>query len=65
MPALPFIKTRLNVSWMPSAYPSQVNSLGEHLRVRRLGLLQREVAAKLGVVSPSLIGNWATPNPTC
>jgi hypothetical protein len=36
---------------LPAAYPRGLSTLGDHLRKRRLdlGLLQREVADKLGV----------------
>ncbi len=36
---------------MPGAYPQQLSTLGDHLKKRRLdlGLLQKEVAMKLGV----------------
>lgn len=41
------------------AYPTQVNNLGCEIRVRRLdlGLLQREVAARLGT-TPQTLSNW-------
>jgi transcriptional regulator with XRE-family HTH domain len=40
-------------------YPAQLTTLGDHVRKRRLdlGLLQREVAEKLGVTA-STIWNW-------
>ena len=48
-------------AWKPSSlpYPAQLNTLGGHLRKRRLdlGLLQREVAEQIGVTA-STIWNW-------
>jgi len=46
---------------LPPAYPRQLNTLGDHLRKRRLdlGLLQREAADKLGV-DATTICNWET-----
>ena len=43
----------------PLPYPAQLNTLGDHIRKRRLdlGLLQREVAEELGVTE-STIWNW-------
>ena len=43
----------------PKGYPAQLNTLGDHMRKRRLdlGLLQREVAEKIGVTE-STIWNW-------
>ena len=45
----------------PDGYPRALRTLGDHLRRRRLdlGLLQREVAEKLGVTKDS-IHNWET-----
>lgn len=42
-----------------TAYPQQLKTLGDHLRKRRLdlGLLQKEVAKKIGV-NKSTITNW-------
>ena len=58
--ALPFSHGQLKTQ-KPSSlpYPAQLNTLGDHLRKRRLdlGLLQREVAQKLGVTE-STIWNW-------
>ena len=44
---------------LPNQYPRQLNSLGDHLRKKRLdlGLLQREVADQLGV-DPTTVTNW-------
>ena len=44
---------------LPVAYPRELRTLGDHLRKRRLdlGLLQREVAEKLGV-DEMTVCNW-------
>jgi transcriptional regulator with XRE-family HTH domain len=44
---------------MSSQYPKQINTLGDHLRTRRLNLnlLQRHVADQIGV-HPLTIANW-------
>ncbi len=44
---------------LPEAYPKEINTLGDHLRKRRLdlGYLQREVAVIIGV-DESTITNW-------
>ena len=41
------------------AYPKELNTLGDHLRKRRLdlGLLQREVAERVGVDETTIL-NW-------
>ena len=46
---------------LPPAYPRQLNTLGDHLRKRRLdlGLLQREMADRLGV-DETTVHNWET-----
>ena len=58
--SLPFCHFQLTAR-KPSSlpYPAQLNTLGDHLRKRQLdlGLLQREVAEKLGVTD-STIWNW-------
>ena len=43
----------------PSQYPKQINTLGDHIRTRRLDLklLQRQVADQIGV-HPLTITNW-------
>lgn len=43
---------------MPTGYPRGINTLGDHLRKRRLdlGLLQREVAERIGV-DPATVTN--------
>ncbi len=44
---------------LPTAYPKYLDTLGDHLRKKRLdlGLLQREVAVQIGV-DESTIWNW-------
>jgi len=44
---------------LPRGYPGTLGTLGDHLRRRRLdlGLLQREVAERLGV-APGTVTNW-------
>ncbi|HKZ19449.1 MAG TPA: helix-turn-helix transcriptional regulator [Acidimicrobiia bacterium] len=44
---------------MPEAYPRELLTLGDHLRKRRLdlGLLQKDVAARLGVTKDT-VRNW-------
>jgi len=54
MATLPFCRMRLRAEKPKStAYPRELNTLGNHLRKRRpdLGLLQRDVAAAIGVGS--------------
>ena len=58
--ALPFCHVRLTARKpSPAAYPKEMKTLGDHLRKRRLdlGLLQREVADRLGVTKDT-IHNW-------
>ena len=57
MPFCHFELTARKPSSLP--YPAQLDTLGDHLRKRRLdlGLLQREVAERLGVTA-STIWNW-------
>ena len=45
----------------PDGYPEELRTLGNHLRAKRLdlGLLQREVARKLGVTEDT-VHNWET-----
>jgi DNA-binding XRE family transcriptional regulator len=51
----------------PAAYPRQLSTLGDHLRKRRLdlGLLQKDVARRVGVKTPAVTA-WelgqATPS---
>jgi transcriptional regulator with XRE-family HTH domain len=42
-----------------AGYPKQINNLGDEIRVRRLdlGLLQKDVATRLGVCAETL-SNW-------
>ena len=44
---------------MPAAYPKELNTIGDHLRRRRLDqeLLQRQVAGRLGVNKGTIV-NW-------
>jgi len=44
---------------LPEAYPTQLETLGDHLRKRRLdlGLLQRQVAEELGI-RKGTVYNW-------
>ncbi len=58
--ALPFCSLTLkSTKPLPAQYPKELNTLGDHLRKRRLdlGLLQREVAEQIGV-DESTITNW-------
>ncbi len=58
--ALPFCSLTLKAKVpLSKHYPKQINSLGDHLRKRRLDLqlLQKEVAEKIGV-DTSTIHNW-------
>ena len=57
---MPFCKIALRAQRPPSpAYPLALRTLGDHLRKKRLDLrlLQREVAARLGV-DETTICNW-------
>jgi len=59
-PALPFCDLILRAPQpLAKAYPTELRSLGDHLRKRRLdlGLLQREVALQIGV-DPKTVWNW-------
>ena len=46
---------------LPSAYPKEIKTLGDHIRKRRLdlGLRQRDVAKQIGV-NKDTICNWET-----
>jgi transcriptional regulator with XRE-family HTH domain len=60
IPALPFCHAVLKAPRPPSpSYPKQINTLGDHIRKRRvdLGLLQRQ-AAELLRVTASTLTNW-------
>lgn len=67
-PALPFCSLRLRAPKpIDKAYPTELRTIGDHIRKRRLdfGLLQREVALRIGV-DKSTVFNWeagtAKPN---
>lgn len=55
-PALPFCRKRLIASFRPAGYPNECKHLGDHIRRRRLdlGLLQMDVAARIGVREDSI-----------
>src|SRR5207244_12451497 len=58
--ALPFGHARLTgPKPLPRSYPQVLTTIGDHLRKRRLdlGLLQREVAERLGV-DETTVTNW-------
>jgi transcriptional regulator with XRE-family HTH domain len=60
IPALPFCHAYLKGPRpLPSSYPQVLATIGDHLRKRRLdlGLLQREVAERLGT-DPCTITSW-------
>src|SRR5579859_826267 len=60
IPALPFCHAILKAPRPPSdAYPKQINTLGDHIKKRRLelGLLQKQAAQRIGV-NESTIQNW-------
>ena len=60
IPALPFCHVRLSgPKPQQKAYPKHLKTLGDHLRKKRLdsGLLQKEVAAQMGVDTASIV-NW-------
>lgn len=60
IPALPFCHAHLKGPRpLPPAYPQVLVTIGDHLRKRRLdlGLLQRELAERLGVTE-STVTNW-------
>jgi len=57
---LPFCHLELRAARRKSAsYPKQINSLGDHLRARRLDLklLQKQVADQIGIHEMTII-NW-------
>jgi transcriptional regulator with XRE-family HTH domain len=59
MVALPFCHFELRAARRkPSQYPKQINSLGDHIRARRLDLklLQKEVAEQIGVHEQTITG---------
>jgi transcriptional regulator with XRE-family HTH domain len=57
--ALPFYGKTLQAPLPKHGYPQQLNSLGDHIRARRidLALLQKDVARLIGA-SVATIGNW-------
>ncbi|MFQ6047248.1 MAG: helix-turn-helix domain-containing protein [Gemmatimonadales bacterium] len=58
--ALPFCGVHLRGQRpLPAAYPRELHTLGDHLRKRRLdlGLLQKQVAQRLGV-NDNTVTNW-------
>jgi len=60
IPVLPFCHSEIRAARRQiSRYPKELNTLGDHLRKRRMDreLLQRQVAALLGV-HPLTISNW-------
>jgi transcriptional regulator with XRE-family HTH domain len=60
IPALPFCHSEIRAQKPKSErYPKEINSLGGHIRTRRLDLklLQREVGDQIGV-SGATITNW-------
>jgi len=60
IPALPFCHAELRTAKPKSErYPKQLNSLGNHIRARRmdLGLLQSQVAGQIGVCAAT-VTNW-------
>jgi DNA-binding XRE family transcriptional regulator len=61
MAALPFCHLQLRTPKPDGRYPIQLQRLGDHIRKRRLdlGLLQKEVAARLGA-DPTTVNNWET-----
>jgi transcriptional regulator with XRE-family HTH domain len=59
MVALPFCHFELRTARRkPSQYPKQINSLGDHIRSRRLDLkfLQKQVADQIGVHEQTITG---------
>jgi len=60
IPALPFCHAELrSPKRKPSHYPQRLNTLGDHIRGRRLDLdlFQSDVAEQIGV-DPTTICNW-------
>jgi transcriptional regulator with XRE-family HTH domain len=59
MIALPFCHLELRAARSkPAKYPKQINSLGDHIRARRLDLklLQKQVADQIGVHEQTITG---------
>jgi transcriptional regulator with XRE-family HTH domain len=66
MPVLPFSRVSLKAKKpLPVSYPKCLNTLGDHLRQKRLELklLQKEVARRFGV-DESTVYNWETNRTT-
>ena len=62
IPALPFCQISLKAPKpQPSQYPKSLNTLGDHIRKKRLdlGLLQKDVATQIGVAEATIY-NWET-----
>ncbi|MCE5199866.1 MAG: helix-turn-helix transcriptional regulator [Armatimonadota bacterium] len=62
IPALPFCHVQLHAQKpLPRAYPTELKTLGDYIRKRRLdlGLLQKDVAQILGVTEASVF-YWET-----
>src|SRR5215467_7944704 len=62
LPALPFCHVALKTEKPKSAkYPKNLKTLGDHIRKKRLelGLLQKEVASRMGVDAESIY-RWET-----
>jgi len=59
IPALPFCRIRLQAKKADPRYPKKLGTFGDHLRKRRLelGLLQREVAERVGA-DKSSVNAW-------
>jgi DNA-binding XRE family transcriptional regulator len=60
IPALPFCHVKIQAQKpLPATFPREFKTLGDQLRKRRLelGLLQREVADRLGV-DETTVYNW-------
>jgi transcriptional regulator with XRE-family HTH domain len=60
IPALPFCHAELRaLKPKPAHYPNEINSLGDHIRTRRLDLklLQKQVADHIGVDALT-VTNW-------
>ena len=60
IPALPFCHAELRASEpRPAYYPKEINTLGDHLRKRRLDLklLQEQIAEQIGI-DEATITNW-------
>lgn len=58
-PALPFCRRTLTAAKPRPGYPSELNTLGDHIKRRRmdLGLVQKDVATQIGVDTWT-VTNW-------